>query len=369
MVENNAYPLDAYQELEPLCDKGHVLLVQNREDGQLYVKKRLQSYAPELYRLLLEEPVAKTPRIYGIYPDPEPPHRTGSAAPLILIEEYLPGHTLAEHLRDHGPFSEEEVLRIGLELCGILKELHSRRPAIIHRDIKPANVMLLPDGSVGLLDFSASKLEAVRESRDTVLMGTAGFAAPEQYGFSSSTPQTDIYSMGVLLNTLRTGALPWEKRAGGRLKYVIERCLKLDPRDRFADARELRAALKRAGREQDPWLLPGFRSLRWYKMIPASAWYLFICWFALSEQVSADEGIVHVIASRSLYAAALLFPTLFYGDYLHVQRFFPFMRSRHRALRILGLVIAPFLTLFLSVVVYLTVTAFAYATGRALMGY
>lgn len=341
MVENNAYPLDAYQELEPLCDKGHVLLVQNREDGQLYVKKRIQSYAPELYRLLLEEPVAKTPRIYGIYPDPEPPHRTGSAAPLILIEEYLPGHTLAEHLRDHGPFSEEEVLRIGLELCGILRELHSRRPAIIHRDIKPANVMLLPDGSVGLLDFSASKLEAVRESRDTVLMGTAGFAAPEQYGFSSSTPQTDLYSMGVLLNTLRTGALPWEKRAGGRLSYVIGRCLKLDPKDRFADARELRAALKRVQRERYPWLPPGFRSLCWYKMLPAACYYLLFLAVFTSVSLKILVAGEDPRSGQIVLITAGLFPIVFFFDFLNIQRYFPFLKSTNRWVRLVGYLLFP----------------------------
>lgn len=342
MVENNAYPLDAYQELEPLCDKGHVLLVQNREDGQLYVKKRIQSYTPELYRLLREEPVAKTPRIYGVYPDPEPLHRTGSAAPLILIEEYLPGHTLAEHLRDHGPFSVEEVIRIGLELCGILKELHSRRPAIIHRDIKPANVMLLPDGSVGLLDFSASKLEADRGSRDTVLMGTAGFAAPEQYGFSSSTPQTDIYSMGVLLSTLRTGALPWEKRAGGRLKYVIERCLMLDPKDRFANARELRSALKRAQRERCPWLPPGFRSLCWYKMIPALLFYsLVLTISSMLDSTLHYDSLADQINYLLCGLLSWLLPVLFYGDYMGVRRFFPLMRSSRGWVRGIGMILSP----------------------------
>lgn len=369
MVEEIGWPLEVYRELEPLCEKGRVMLVQNSEDGQLYVKKRVQSYAPELYRQLMEEHVENTPVIYGIFEDPDTRPEAPGAVPLVIIEEYVPGQTLAEYLREWGTVSEDGCFRIGSQLCEILMELHSRKPAIIHRDIKPSNVIVQPDGVLKLLDFSAAKNTSNGERRDTVLIGTAGFAAPEQYGFSVSTPQTDLYAMGVLLNTLRTGSLPWEKRAGGRLKYVIGRCLKIDPKDRFADARELRAALKRAQREQVSWLLPGFRTLRWYRMIPALAWYLYIYYFALTEQVSTEEGVLHVIASRILYAAVLLFPTLFYGDYLHIQRFFPFMRSRHRLLRILGLAIAPLLTLFLSVVVYLFVSAFVYATGRAIIGY
>lgn len=342
MYENDAYPLDTYLELEPLCDKGHVLLVQNREDGQLYVKKRIHSYAPELYRLLREEPVEKTPRIYGIYPDPEALTGSGGGTALVIIEEYLPGHTLAEHLRDDGPFSVEEVIRIGLELCAVLKELHGRKPAIVHRDIKPENVMLLPDGSAALLDFSAAKLEATRERRDTVLIGTAGFAAPEQYGFSSSTPQTDIYSMGVLLNVLATGALPWERRAGGKLRFVIERCLKLDPKDRYADIRELRAALKHVQRERFPWLPPGFRSLCWYKMVPASMFYALVASFSRALD---PQHTYHTLADQINYCLCgllgWLLPVLFYGNYMGVRRFFPFMRSPNRWVRRIGMILSP----------------------------
>lgn len=56
MPQQTACPLSNYQELEPLCEKGHVVLVQNHQDGQLYVKKRIQSFAPNIYRQLLEDP-------------------------------------------------------------------------------------------------------------------------------------------------------------------------------------------------------------------------------------------------------------------------------------------------------------------------
>ena len=358
MSEQPAYPRERYEELEPLCAKGHVVLVRDREDGRLYVKKRLRSHAPAIYHQLLENPVPGMPILYGVYPE---------GAELIVIEEYLPGRTLAEILSEEGPFSEYDTLCIGMALCGILKELHSRKPAIIHRDIKPSNVMRLPDGTIALLDLSAAKLEDPRENRDTVLIGTSGFAAPEQYGFSASTVQTDIYSLGVLLNTLCTGALPWERLAGGRLRRVIRRCLKLEPKDRYIDARELQSALKRAAAMHIEWLPPGFRTMRWYKMLPAALWYLYILHFSLTHTVDGSDP-VHELSSRLLYGAAHLFPTLFYGNYLDVQRFFPFMRSKSRHLRLVGLVIAPFVTLFLSVAIYLFVTAFCYATGRALFG-
>lgn len=346
----NSYPLSDYQELEPLCEKGHVVLVQNRQNGQLYVKKRVQGYAPELYRQLRDAPVKNTPVLYGIYEDAAEAEASG-AVPLILIEEYLPGHTLAEHLRDNGLFSEDACIRIGMQLCRILMELHSRKPAILHRDIKPSNVMLLPDGTVKLLDFSAAKIAAREEKRDTVLIGTAGFAAPEQYGFSASTPQTDIYAVGVLLNTLLTGALPWEQKAGGRLRGVITRCLQMKPADRYAGAWELYAALKRARRQQIPWLPPGFRTLSWYKMLPATLWYLFVFVFAFRADFSGTEDPLARNVSRLLLLLLGLLPVLFYANYLNIQRFFPFMRSRSRWLRMLGLIIAPvFLSLVMLVI-------------------
>lgn len=330
---------ERYEALEPLCDRGHVVLVRDREDGQLYVKKRVRCHAPEVYRRLLEAPVPGMPVLYGIYPDGDG---------LVIIEEYIPGRTLAELLAEEGPFSECDTLSIGMALCGILKELHSRRPAIIHRDIKPANIIRQPDGKIVLLDLSAAKPEHPGQSRDTVLMGTAGFAAPEQYGFSASTVQTDLYALGVLLNVLATGAMPWERLAGGRLRRVITRCLKLDPRDRYMDARELRTALKRAAQTRIEWLPPGFRSLKWHRMLPAFCGYALFCLITLrlllDSLLTADTSPFF----WSVYLTMFLGPLLFYSNYLDVQRFFPFMRSSSRWLRLLGHLLFP-LWLFLFV--------------------
>lgn len=107
-------------------------------------------------------------------------------------------------------FCEKETIDIAMQICKILMELHGMNPPIIHRDIKPANVMIMPEGVVKLLDFSVAKAENITKKRDTVLLGTSGFAAPEQYGFSASTPQTDIYVMGVLMNLMLTRKMPSE---------------------------------------------------------------------------------------------------------------------------------------------------------------
>lgn len=361
MKFENPYPLCDYEELEPLCKRGHVLLVRSRRDGQLYVKKRVQCYAPALYEQLREKPVKNTPTLYGIYEDDTLPEAPG-AVPLILIEEYLPGHTLAELLQDDHIFPEKDCARIGQQICRILMELHSR--SILHRDIKPANVILQPDGTIKLLDFSAAKIADAGQQRDTMLIGTVGFAAPEQYGFSASTPQTDLYALGVLLNTLLTGVLPGERKAYGRLRPVINRCLQMDPKNRYAGAWELYDALKRAGKQEVGWLLPGFRTMRWYKIVPATAWYMFIIFLTLCIGIGEAEKTAVDYLTQLFFFLAGLVPVLFYANYLDIQRFFPFMRSPRRWLRFLGMVIAPFLILS---VLLMLVGAIAVLLGVAIV--
>ena len=340
MKEIKSPPLSIYHDVTPLCKKGHIMLVQNEEDGQLYVKKHIHSYNPQLYVQLKKSPVPNTPTIYEIYARDIAPSPAGTE--LIIIEEYLPGCTLAEHLTEQGLFSEKEAIDIALQLCRILMDLHKLNPPIIHRDIKPSNVMLLPDGTVKLLDFNAAKAEHSTQRRDTVLLGTAGFAAPEQYGFSSSTPQTDIYAMGVLLNLMITGAMPWEKTADGRLKRIIHRCLRLNPKERYAGTWELYSVLKRASVVRAEWLPPGFRTLRIHKMLVALPAYLFVILISLGPDAEKFDSPAEYNIMRLTFFLLGIAPILFYGNYMDIRRFFPFMTSPNRRLRLLGLILAPF---------------------------
>lgn len=331
-----------YREIAPLCEKGHVMLVQNELDGQLYVRKHIRSYNPDIYYQLQKEPVNNIPVIHSIYPDDASPNPSGTD--LVVIEEYLSGSTLAELLMERGSFSEKDTIDIGLKLCRILMDLHKMKPAVIHRDIKPSNVMLLSDGAVKLLDFNAAKTESADENRDTVLLGTTGFAAPEQYGFSSSTPQTDIYAVGVLLNTMLTGVLPWEKVAEGKLKGIIRRCLKFNPKDRYVSAWDLHRALKRARDEFSGLLPPGFRTMHPLKMLVALPCYLLLVVISLCIDRSPTDDLISYNIMRLAFFLFGFFPILFYCNYLDIQRWYPFMRSPRKDIRIIGFIVAPFLT-------------------------
>ncbi|MBQ8813983.1 MAG: serine/threonine protein kinase [Lachnospiraceae bacterium] len=353
MLTDNQYPLTVYEEISPLCEKGHVLLVQNRQNGLLYVKKQISCGNRDIYLRLKKEALPHIPIIFGVYgPEcgtsaKEDTEKVTPPSPnsLTIIEEYIPGSTLAELLQSGKQFSEKEVINITLQLCRILMELHSMKPPIIHRDIKPSNVMLSSDGTVTLLDFNAAKAENPYQNKDTVLLGTAGFAAPEQYGFQASSHQTDIYNLGALMNLLLTRRLPADHLASGKLRRIIRLCLQVDPKHRCQDVWELYYALKRVRRIRIEWLPPGFRALKPYYMIPAIIGYPFLFLFVFQAALKHYDTVYDIFQFHLIVLCPILLSIYFYADYMGIRRYFPFMRSSRRWLRTIGFLLAPLTTL------------------------
>ena len=287
--------LSYYQELSPINAAHGVMLVRHSESGALFVKKTLSHYQPAIFETLKAHPLPGMPRILEAVED---------EGRLIVIESYISGRTLQEELDGGTVFSQARTLEIGGALCAILQSLHAL--GIIHRDIKPSNVMLTEEGAVKLLDMDAAKIHRPEEARDTRLIGTKGYAAPEQYGFGSSGPATDIYALGVLMNVLLTGAFPGEKMPEDSLLHaMIERCTRLEPAGRYASAAELLQAIRAiqgrppahpqktppagpapgnqaaSSAHRNPGhtsslLPPGFRSGNPKSMLLASLWYLLM---------------------------------------------------------------------------------------------
>ena len=102
----------------------------------------------------------------------------------------------------------------------------------VHRDIKPENVIIRGSEAV-LIDFDASRLFKDGNPADTQVLGTTGYAAPEQYGIAQTDERADIYSMGVLLNVMLTGRHPSKELAGGRLGRVVQKCTMVNPSKRY----------------------------------------------------------------------------------------------------------------------------------------
>jgi WD40 repeat protein/predicted Ser/Thr protein kinase len=127
-----------------------------------------------------------------------------------IIMDFIEGETLEELLlkATGGYFRVERVLEIGIRLCGVLDYLHSQQPPVIFRDLKPANIMLTPAGALYLIDFGVARRFKLGKVRDTIPFGSPGYAAPEQYGSAQTTPESDIYSLGVTLYQMLTGIDP-----------------------------------------------------------------------------------------------------------------------------------------------------------------
>ena len=92
------------------------------------------------------------------------------------------------------------------------------------------------------IDFNVSR-KVTNASRDTVVMGTVGYASPEQLGISQSDARTDIYAAGVLLNVMLTGKHPSETLASGKAGKIVRKCTAVNPSDRYQTAKKLFDAL------------------------------------------------------------------------------------------------------------------------------
>lgn len=227
--------LSGFEEVGACDGRDDIMLVRDRQTGDLYIRKLLTTYNRSVYEYLRDHPVSHMPQITVVY--------EGDNC-LIVIERYIEGETL-ETMLSEGPLPEKEAVRIASELCGILCELHGLSVPIVHRDIKPSNVIVDGDGAVWLLDVNVAKWSDPSKSDDTVYMGTKNYAAPEQagYGLSSSSSKADIYALGVLLNVMLTGAFPKEARPGEPLWCIISECISLDA-DKRPTASELRDKLE-----------------------------------------------------------------------------------------------------------------------------
>ncbi len=126
----------------------------------------------------------------------------------IIVMDYIEGRSMDTILDEKGAQPEEYVKEWAKQLCDVLGYLHSQNPPIIYRDMKPSNIMLRPDGDITIIDFgTAKKYDIALES--TTGLGTAGYAAPEQYGGRGRTDErTDIYAFGMTLYSLLTNIDP-----------------------------------------------------------------------------------------------------------------------------------------------------------------
>lgn len=157
----------------------------------------------------------------------------------IVLEEYIDGLTVAQ-VMEVDKYRYSGARKVLLSLCDALTVLHNRD--IIHRDVKLENVIVEKSGRVVLIDFNASRIDS-GASKDTVIMGTVGYASPEQLGLAQTDARTDIYAIGVLYNVMLTGQHPSVVIASGKAGRIVRKCTAVNPSERYQTANELWSAL------------------------------------------------------------------------------------------------------------------------------
>lgn len=225
----------AYERLKTLKDtsKSQVFLIYDNETNQLLVEKHLKGDL-EVYQQLLDLPHPYLPKLHRV---------TFENGHTIVLEEYIGGSSLAQI---HA--TEAQLSQWFLELCDVLTFLHSNK--IIHRDIKPSNLLLGSDGHIRLIDFDAAREQKESAQQDTRLLGTKGYAPPEQYGFAQTDQRADIYAIGITWKTL-LGARAEQKP----YRAILAKCSDLTPDRRYRTAKKLAHAWKyRKLNQVLPWL-------------------------------------------------------------------------------------------------------------------
>lgn len=367
-----------YNMISTLNEQHKVYLVQSALSGKVYVQKVLDVYNIRVYEYLYRNPVAGIPRLINYYEQGDK---------LIVIEEYISGISLQEKI-DNSELNISDIRSYMIMLCNILEALHSMTPPIIHRDIKPSNIIITSYNYAMLLDFNAAKQFSGQNESDTVLIGTPGYAAPEQYGFGSSSPQTDIYSLGIVLKEMLSSVSsnPAGDPTLHSFNQIAERCTQMTPAARYQSVGELKNVISQASYqfqysyttgdfnpytytgynttgnntadnnptnintrsakdEHARFLPPGFRTKTPWKMLLSSIVYLFITWLCLSLEMENTYG-AKLWLERVFCLGMFLFAIFCGFNYLNVQNILPLCKSKNRILHYVGIVLLDVAVIF-----------------------
>ena len=225
--------LDGYQIVRELhaSHRSHIYLAMAPDSGEQVVLKTpsidLQSDEDALDRFLLEEWIAR--RIHS-------PHVLRAVASthrrehLFVALEHVQGQTLAQWMIDHPRPALAEVRDIVVQIARGLQAFH--RMEMLHQDLRPENIMIDHTGTVKIIDFGAVHVAGLAETAahggSAAILGTVQYTAPEYFWGGPGTPQSDLFSLGVITYQMLTGRLPYGTQVAGlrtraaltRLRYA-----------------------------------------------------------------------------------------------------------------------------------------------------
>ena len=270
-----------------------ISLVEHETTHTKYIQKDLNYYDKILYQTLQKIKNPYLPKIFVVQENDNQ---------LTLLEEYIEGNTLDQQI-----LSKEDVRNIMHQLCECLDTLHKLNPPIIHRDIKPENI-IYHNNKVTLLDFGIARFLDSRKSKDTLILGSVGYAAPEQFGFQQSNPQTDIYALGKLMNYLLNGSLEHQNNIPFDLKQIILKATQLDYKNRYKSVKEMDLAI-----QQKQVIIPAINNDTFKSKMISLAWIAFM--FMVTVDMQPGDPI-----KNSTINKISCFTFMYFGLFLYYNK-------------------------------------------------
>ena len=329
-----------FKELHSLDGADHTLVI-NELTGDVGVLKRLTHYDEEVYEELSLLKSKHLPKIlcHGRF-------ENFCNGDYIVIEEHISGVILEEYLENNKPPLKER-LKFFREIADALIELHGLPKPVIHRDIKASNILITGQGSAVLIDFDAAKIAKPGEAQDTTLIGTQGYAAPEQYGFGSSDERTDIYAFGKLIEKMFPDS--------PKMKKMAIRATAMDPKFRFKSVKDMKYSNVDIKHSLFP--PPGFRTGNVGKAILACIGYTYF--FSSILTFGDPESPLYVnILLKFWLAMTIFFELDLFLDWIHLMNKLPLVIHPRKSVRILAkimwsLLIAPGTLLITIILAYI----------------
>lgn len=246
---------------------------------------------------------------------------------LEVIREYISGDTLADRLRSHHIMPADQAVSIVVDVCDGLASMH--KAGYVHRDINPNNIIVTAQNSAVIIDFGIARSFSQNKASDTVILGTPGYAAPEQFGFSQSDWRTDIYAVGVLLNVMLTGQMPNQAKAEKPYGRIVSRCVAVDSKKRYKNVADLRQAVTvlsniASGRPLDNVIsqIPGLRSPYPVVIILSIVGYIAVLILTIATFATVKNNAYLLTAVSWLFS--VLIPYFCFNNFLKIWDRLPF---------------------------------------------
>ena len=355
------YVNEMCEELTVLNDNNgyRTVLVKEKNSGKILVKKEVPLAQGGVYQQIKSIGHPNLVKVHEV---------CFSKEGCIILEDYISGKSLQDELEEKGQLPLECALGYFVQILEALQTIHSYH--IIHRDVKPENILISTDGVVKLLDFGIARFQKENQSKDTTILGTAGYASPEQFGFQQTDVRADIYAVGILLNKMLTGKMPGEETdaltvVDENIRKMIQKCTEIDPKNRYESVQQLKEVVERlvgnnrksrseilfAGinekktikQEEDYSVIPGFRTgVQWKKLVAVCGYAFLILSIIVALSEVKAGGMFVVFLETIALALYIVIPFVILTNFARWDRKLPGFKKLPLEIRIMLRIIVSF---------------------------